>query len=188
MKNIKSLGHSFSKNEKELAIKREKELVEDLSVLEGYIAALWEVLPIPVCVVNGAFIVLEAGNFFFNLFSFNREEIIGESLSIIFQNYQDFEKIKNILEREGKVTNYEAILKTKDSIEIIVFISAVLRKKQEIEEEPDGYIFSFADITSLKKAQQELKEKVIALEKFEKLVVGRELKMIELKNKLKEKY
>lgn len=41
------------------------------------------------------------------------------------------------------------------------------------------------DITAQKKAEEEIKKRVEELEKFHKLVVGRELKMIELKKKIK---
>jgi len=41
------------------------------------------------------------------------------------------------------------------------------------------------DITERKRIENELKRKNEALEKFRKMIVGRELKMIELKNKIK---
>jgi PAS domain S-box-containing protein len=45
---------------------------------------------------------------------------------------------------------------------------------------------SFIDITNYKKMEEELKSKVEELERFSKLAVGRELKMIELKKMIKE--
>lgn len=169
----------------ELAKKREQELVDDLAILEGYIQAFWEVLPTPVCVTNSAFVILEAGNAFFRLFGLDESESIGLSLEAVFKNPEDFLIIQKELEAEDKVFNKEAFLKTKSSQEIIGFVSAVPRKDSEASAGPAGYLFSFVDITSLKKTQKKLKEKIAALEKFEKLAVGRELRMIELKKKLK---
>ena len=42
------------------------------------------------------------------------------------------------------------------------------------------------DITEHKKAEEELKKKMRELETFQKVAVGRELKMIELKKKIEE--
>ena len=42
------------------------------------------------------------------------------------------------------------------------------------------------DITKLKRAEEELKAKIQKLEKFHNLTVGRELRMVELKNEIKE--
>jgi predicted nucleic acid-binding Zn-ribbon protein len=44
----------------------------------------------------------------------------------------------------------------------------------------------FRDMTEIKKAEKELKNRVEELERFYKLTVGRELKMIELKKEINE--
>lgn len=44
----------------------------------------------------------------------------------------------------------------------------------------------FRDITERKKAEEALKEKITELEQYKKLTIGRELKMVELKNRIKE--
>jgi len=49
-----------------------------------------------------------------------------------------------------------------------------------------GVVAILRDITERKKTEEELKEKNEELEKFNKFAVGRELKIIELKNKIKE--
>ncbi|HMB65840.1 MAG TPA: PAS domain S-box protein [Patescibacteria group bacterium] len=49
-----------------------------------------------------------------------------------------------------------------------------------------GGIESFIDITEKKKKEKELQEKIEEMEKINKLLTGRELKMIELKNEIKE--
>ncbi|MFC1623575.1 PAS domain S-box protein [Patescibacteria group bacterium] len=52
--------------------------------------------------------------------------------------------------------------------------------------EPTGIIAVGQDITERKKAEQTLKEKIGELERMNKMMVGRELKMVELKEKLAE--
>lgn len=49
-----------------------------------------------------------------------------------------------------------------------------------------GMIESFRDITERKEAEKKLKNQLAELERWEKLTIGRELKMIELKKKIKE--
>jgi hypothetical protein len=84
-------------------------------------------------------------------------------------------------------------LTKKNGEEIIVNTFWATRiKKEEIE----GFLLAFIDITLLKKIQKEmeeeiklktkdLREKIIELEKFQKIAIGRELKMIELKEEIK---
>jgi PAS domain-containing protein len=50
----------------------------------------------------------------------------------------------------------------------------------------DGFATIFFDITERKKIEQELKEKNENLEKMNRLMVDRELKMVELKNEIKD--
>lgn len=177
----------MEKEKELLQKKRENELEEDLAVLEGYIQAFWEVLPIPVCVVNGSLSIIEAGKAFYNLFGFSSQEVMGRSLEdSFFKDKEDLQKLLSELYKSGKVFDFETILQTKNKQEIFAFVSVVARTDEIGKKQSVGYVFSFVDITSLKKTQQELREKITALEKFEKLAIGRELKMIELKNIIKE--
>lgn len=52
-------------------------------------------------------------------------------------------------------------------------------------EEKPAILLVFHDITVRKKAEEDLKSKNEQLEKFNKMAVGRELKMIKLKNRIK---
>ena len=75
---------------------------------------------------------------------------------------------------------YHAI--KKDGSQIIVDLLARATKDNK------GNLISIVtvrDITEKKKAEAELQEKFVELEKMNKLMIGRELKMVELKNKIK---
>lgn len=48
-----------------------------------------------------------------------------------------------------------------------------------------GRVWSFRDITTFLKAENELKVKIVALERLNKAMIDRELKMVELKKKIK---
>jgi len=169
--------------ENNLFQKREKALSEDLQILEGYINDFWEFLPIPVCSTNPALTILEVGSAFSRFFDETKEEIIGKNLADFFIDKQKFQEFLSILNSERKVANYEATLKKEASGKEVLFF-AVARKDEEGE--IAGYLVSFIDITSIKKTEAELQKRVQELENFYKITTNRELKMIELKNKLKE--
>jgi len=65
-----------------------------------------------------------------------------------------------------------------------VSVSIMLRKGEEGE--VVGYFFGVFDLTEIKKKEEELQEKMEELERFNKLAIGRELKMIELKKEIEE--
>jgi PAS domain S-box-containing protein len=154
-------------------------LTEDLSDLEGYIDDLWLFLPIPVCFVNSAFNILNASKALEDITNYKGIEIIGESLKKILK---DSEKLFQELDQKGIVRNKEVALLTKEGKEIMVNASAKARK----DDEGDilGYFFSFIDLADIKEKEAELHKKIKELEKFQKISIGRELKMAELKKEI----
>jgi PAS domain S-box-containing protein len=57
--------------------------------------------------------------------------------------------------------------------------------KRDSSGEFDGVIVVIRNITTSKKMQEEMEEKISELQKLNKLMIGRELKMIELKETIK---
>ncbi len=157
-------------------------LSNDLNQLERYNNAFWEFLPIPVCYTNPVFNILDFSKIFEKLLGLESIEIAGEPLEKIFLQ-QIFLAIENELLKNGSISNKEVLVLNKNKEEIPVLLSADSRK----DEKGDiiGYFFAFFNIAGIKKIEQELKEKIEDLEKFQKLTEGRELTMIELKNKIR---
>lgn len=168
--------------ENNLCKRREKELAEDVIVLEKAIKSFWEILPIPVCTTSPIFIILETGKSFDNLFGYKKDELIGETLKKVSFNKEDFEAFLTDLSLKRKVSNIEVALKIKNGDKILAFISAIAQ--EDDDGEVFSYLFSFVDVTLIKKTERELEEKVVALEQFQKITIGRELKMVELKEAL----
>lgn len=169
--------------EKDLCDKREKELIEDIIVLEKAVKNFWEILPIPVCATSPIFIILETGKSFNNLFGYKKDELIGETLKKVSFNKKYFETFLTDLSLKRKVSNIEVALKTKNRDKILAFISAIAQEDEN--KEVFSYLFSFVDVTLIKETERELQEKVATLERFQKITIGRELKMVELKEVFK---
>lgn len=66
-----------------------------------------------------------------------------------------------------------------------ILVSTVVMGMDEMTHMPKGVITSFTDITAIRNATEVLRQKTNDLERMNKLMVGRELRMVELKNELK---
>ena len=157
-------------------------LLEDLKRLESHTEDLWHFLPIPVCLANPAFNIINASKALEETFGRKGIEITGENLKDLLK---DFEKIKKKLAKKKMLFGEEAIFLTREKKEILVSLSAKTRKDKKGE--ITGYFFAFIDMTELKEKEKELQKKVQELGKLNKLAIGRELKMIDLKKEIRAK-
>ena len=130
---------------------------------------------------------VEVNNAFYNLFGFNRDEVIGKTpfdLGIFTPEVAN--TVLSNADKDGKVLNVEVDLKAKDGE-----IKHVMLSAENIYVQDKKYRFTFVqDLTEVRKNEKALKEKIKEIEEFNKLMVGRELAMVELKKeneKLKSK-
>lgn len=169
-----------------------EQLSHDLEDLANYLKDLWQFLPLPTLYANPLFIILDVNQALENLFGFKAIELAGEKVEMLLGEKLEAKRILEELSREGKIKNKEIGVITKEGRKIFI-ISASGR--QDSEGNIIGYYFSFFDITPLKELQEkleekvkerteELQEKINQLETFQRLAVGRELKMVELKNEM----
>jgi PAS domain S-box-containing protein len=154
-------------------------LLEDLKILEAQLRDLWHFLPIPVCLVNPAFNIMSASKALEEISGYKSIEIVGENLSNFLK---EFDKIKEYLAQKTTIAGQETIFLTKTKKEILISLSAKTRKDEKGD--ITGYFFAFIDLTEIKEKEKELREKVEELERFEKITLGRELKMVELKKEI----
>jgi PAS domain S-box-containing protein len=172
--------------------------VEDLRDLRKYIEDFFLFLPLPVCSVNPFGMVIDANRIFYNITGYKKNEgINGETIlriNNIFQDQMLWKRIEKKILRKEFVKNQEMVMISRDGIKIPISLSASWREDEN--NDLIGYFLAFFDITEIKSFQNELERKVEErteelqrrikeLEKFHKLVVGRELKMIELKKEIK---
>jgi PAS domain S-box-containing protein len=138
--------------------KQNKEnLFGDIRELESYIREFSAFLPLPVCLVTPAHIIIDINNAFKRMTGYNEGEIIGQQVEYLFKNKRSFrEFVKEVFKR--KESKIEMELLTKDKDIIVVNVSAALRR--DIDNNIVGYFLALSDITELKKLQTNLREKV----------------------------
>ncbi len=167
---------------------------EEIRGLESYIRDFWKFLPLPVCYISPANTILDIDEIFSDFSNYQPNEIIGEDLGKLFAESKKTEEFKKEILKKEMVLNRELVFLTKDKKEIPVSISAMQRKDEK--RNFIGYFFSLTDISESKKFQErlekeiekkteDLKEKIDQLEKMNKIMTGRELKMVELKDEIK---
>lgn len=163
---------------------------EDLEDLEKYIQDFSTFLPLAVCALTPEGIIVDVNSSFKKLTGFELMEIIGKPFETLFLEKEEVKKI--IGEREVKARELTLLTKNKEKIPVSIYSG----QRKDKEGNLIGLFVGIVDISELKKLQEELEkkvrertkelhEKIEELEKFQKLAVGRELKMIELKREIK---
>jgi len=111
------------------------------------------------------------------------EDVKGVSIFDFAEDKTGAYAIQKILRTKGRWQGeLEALHRKKGIINVLVSESLV----KNAEGVPLCIILSFLDVTKEKEAQTALIERKEELERFERIVVGRELKMVELKEKVRE--
>lgn len=136
-------------------------------------------------------ILTDVNNTFIERTGYTKEEVVGKTSKEIgfFPNSKQASAIAEGLKKNGFIRNYPVQVKTKSG-EIL----DGLFYGETIESQNKKYFLTLLiDITEIRKAekskeqaQENLKEKIDQLEKINKAMVGRELKMVELKRKFDE--
>ncbi|MDP8207187.1 MAG: PAS domain S-box protein [Candidatus Electryonea clarkiae] len=106
----------------------------------------------------------------------------GEPSPQLYANPEDRDKIINKLQAEESVVNYELKMRSKDG-NLIDTLVTYLQINYHGE---DGILGWLLDITDRKKAEDKLTQKLDELERFNRLVIGREVRMIDLKKEVNE--
>jgi len=168
---------------------------EDLEDLEIFIKEFSDFLPLAVCTVNPLGWIIDVNKAVQNMSGYLSIEIVGENIGKFFLEKDQIEELEKTILKKIPVSGRELTLITKSKKSIPVIVSASLRRDREGNS--IGYFVAFSDITEIKvlreglerkviERTQELSQRINELERFHKLTIGRELRIIELKNKIKE--
>jgi len=169
-------------------------LNESLADLELYLRDLNALIPIPVCSLSPFGVIVDANQAFQMISEYSLIEAVGKPIDTLFLEKKQIKEILNNLVEKEYIRDEELTIISKSEKEIPVSLSASIRKDQE--KNIIGYFLALLDISERKKFREELtrqvtektKElqgKIKELEKINRLTVGRELKMIELKKEIK---
>jgi PAS domain S-box-containing protein len=168
---------------------------ENSEDLEAYIREFSAFLPLAVCTINPLGRIVNINKAAESLTGYPSFELVGEFILIIFSEKKEIEKITKSIVRLESIPNKELTLITKQGKEILVGASISIRK--DAQNNYIGYFIAFSDISEIKTLQEnlekkvqqrteELRERVDELEQFRQATIGREMRIIELKEKIKE--
>lgn len=158
-------------------------LLEDLAFLEAYINDVFTFSPLPLCFISPSGVILESNPAFVRISKFSFDEIVGKPIEELFDK-GEVEKLARETLEKGSVEGREIKFFPKGKTEIPAQVFTRTRKEKGGEKL--GYFLGLFDLTKIKKTERELRERIEELEKFHKLTVGRELKMIDLKERIRE--
>jgi PAS domain S-box-containing protein len=160
-------------------------LERDLRLLEEYIQELFSFVPLPICFVSPKGVFLQTNPAFEAIAGCGAYEIVGEALDTFFDK-EVAAKFLDETVRAGFVKNREMFFINKQQRRIPVNVFSQARK--DIIGEVSSYFIGFFDLSDVKEfendlraAKKTLEARVAELEKFQKMIVGRELKMMGLK-------
>jgi len=135
-------------------------LLDDLISLEGYVHDLFSFSPLPICFVSPANVILEVNPAFEKIANFRFEEIVGESITKIFEEGKITRLSEDIL-KEDAISGREMRIFPKEGKPLSVQAFAKARKNEK------GMIIGFFlgvfDLTEINKTQDELKRSQVAL-------------------------
>jgi PAS domain S-box-containing protein len=156
----------------------EKELLSDI----------FNSLREPMAILDKELNVLFVNEPFYSFFKVTPEETIGKKIYELgnkqWNNPKLSELLNNILPKKSTFSNFEL----RHNFPKIGFKIMILNAREIIQKKGKQrlILLAFEDATDRIKLEDEIKNRKVELEKFYKLTVGRELKMIELKKKIEQ--
>lgn len=157
-------------------------LMEDLVSLENYILELFTFTPAPICFISPIGVILEFSPAFEKISEYRFYEVVGEEIGAILGETESKELVAETLGKGGVWAKEMTLLtKTKRRVPVSVFS----RARKDEDDKIVGFFVGVFDLTEVKNTQGKLQEKIEELERFRKIAIGRELKMVALKEELR---
>jgi PAS domain S-box-containing protein len=113
-----------------------------------------------------------------------REQLIGTSFSDYFTDPKKAEEIYQRVFTQGMAVDYPLTLRHRNGHETLTEVLYNASVYRDAAGKVLGVFAAARDVTEQTRAQREVVERLAELEEFQRLTVGRELKMIELKKEI----
>jgi len=113
-----------------------------------------------------------------------RDQLIGTSFSAYFTDPKKAEAIYQRVFTEGMAVDYPLTLRHRDGHETLTEVLYNASVYRDGSGNVLGVFAAARDVTEQMRAQREVVERLAELEQFQRLTVGRELRMIELKKEI----
>ncbi|OYT27570.1 MAG: hypothetical protein B6U97_01110 [Candidatus Altiarchaeales archaeon ex4484_96] len=188
-----------------------KKATEEVKKTKKYMETLIQTSPEPIITTDMQGRITSYNKAAEKMFGYTPNEVLNKSSSIFTIQEDETQQLMKINESTKGITNYEIPLKTKEGKKILISLSyAILyddfgnpmgaigvgrditeqiKNQQELEQINKRLMRAKSELqekaAELIQANNQLKDKMNELERFNKVMVGRELKMMELKNKIK---
>jgi PAS domain S-box-containing protein len=167
--------------------------MREVDKARAYAESLTKNAPDPVFVSDLEGKILQANDAVFTLLGFRPDELIEQSLSRFISPEETREFLAALREVVEKGVTRNARLNPRSASGEVIPTSLNASALRETDGKVIGAIGILRDmrayeqvVRDLQKSKQELQEKILDLEKFEEVVVGRELKMIALEKELEQ--
>jgi PAS domain S-box-containing protein len=172
-------------------VKARKKAEENLAAASQYARSLIEASLDPLVTISVDGKITDVNEATVKVTGVPREELIGTDFSNYFTEPEDAREGYRQVFAKGFVTDYPLTIRHKDGGLTDVLYNASVYK--DASGNVIGVFAAARDVTARKRVEEELAEqrskeldRIVELEKFQKLTVGRELKMIELKKEIEE--
>jgi PAS domain S-box-containing protein len=165
-----------------------KRMEVELIASENRLKSIFRAAPAGIGLMSGDRTILDVNPYCCELLGYSLDEMVGRNASFLYPDQHEYEKVGDVKYKMMALTGtgiIETQWKHKEGKVIDILLSSTLLDPDDITQ---GVTFTALDICQLKEVQTELSKKASELEKFNNLMVGRELRMIDLKKEINDLY
>jgi PAS domain S-box-containing protein/putative nucleotidyltransferase with HDIG domain len=102
----------------------------ELYVLENYINAIWQFLPVPVAYLNLEGVILDVSDSFTDMLHYRKDELVGGTLIGLFTEQDKMKTIHHLTLEKSRASNHACVVKNKEGQSIPVDVSTLIRKDE----------------------------------------------------------